>query len=330
MTSYCNLKQFSLIFRSYHVYLSLTVCSLGSILNILNIFVLTTKPMRCPTNYILTALAVADVLVMLEYIPFSYLQDKSSIYFSHEFASFIIFHSVFTNAFHFISCSLATILAVWRYVAVKYPQNNQKWCGETRTKLTICFTYILCSLVCIPLILSMEVKSQDAFETPDGSVVFNDSVDENNTELRNITIYITGYKNTIFRDISFYVYGVVLKLIPCILLSILSVLLIVELFRAKQRKKVLLTYSNGRMTNQRMNQKHLEKERQFNRTTKMLLAVLLLFLMAEFPQAIMGLLHPILGYKFYKECYVALVLLIHAEVAVSYWMFAYWILRKRR
>jgi hypothetical protein len=47
----------------------------------------------------------------------------------------------------------------------------------------------------------------------------------------------------------------------------------------------------------------LEKERQTDRTTRMLLAVLLLFLLTEFPQGILGLLSVWFGDNFFKNCY---------------------------
>ena len=59
-------------YQPIHGHLALLVCSLGSIFNMVNILVLTHKDMRSnPINLILTGIAVADCLVMLEYIPFS-------------------------------------------------------------------------------------------------------------------------------------------------------------------------------------------------------------------------------------------------------------------
>jgi len=52
--------------------------------------------------------------------------------------------------------------------------------------------------------------------------------------------------------------------------------------------------------------KLLEKEKQTDRTTRMLLAVLLLFLVTEFPQGIMGLLNVLLGDAFFLQCYLKL------------------------
>ena len=47
------------------------VCVLGTLFNFANILVLTHRDMRSPVNMILTGIAVADFLVMLEYIPFT-------------------------------------------------------------------------------------------------------------------------------------------------------------------------------------------------------------------------------------------------------------------
>ncbi|KAH1011781.1 hypothetical protein HUJ04_001074 [Dendroctonus ponderosae] len=302
--TFCDLKQFSKDFRSYHIYFSFIICTLGSILNAFNIFILSTRQMRSPTNLILTALATADVIVMLEYMPFAYLQHEAASYFTYNFAAFLIFHAFFTNAFHFISCTLAIILAVWRYIAVKFPQRNIAWCHETRTKYTILLTYIFCACVCVPLLASMSINTKSGFQTANGSIAVNASLIANFTQVRNITIYYTGYRNSIFKDISFYVYGIVLKLIPCILLVILSTLLLIELFNAKKRKRSLHGGNKEtRLLKKKQHHKHIEQEKQFNRTTKMLLAVLLLFLMAEFPPAMLGLLLHILGEKFALECY---------------------------
>ena len=46
------------------------VCVLGTLFNLANILVLTDRQMRNPVNMILTGIAVADCLVMIEYIPF--------------------------------------------------------------------------------------------------------------------------------------------------------------------------------------------------------------------------------------------------------------------
>ena len=61
------------MYEPVHGYLAVTVCLLGTIFNIMNILVLTHKDMRSnPINLLLTGIAVADMMVMVEYIPFAF------------------------------------------------------------------------------------------------------------------------------------------------------------------------------------------------------------------------------------------------------------------
>ena len=70
------------MYSPVHGHLSLYVCLLGCLFNLLNIVVLTHPNMRNnPINMILTGIAIADCLNMLEYIPFSvhmYLLDPDA------------------------------------------------------------------------------------------------------------------------------------------------------------------------------------------------------------------------------------------------------------
>ena len=91
-----------------------------------------------------------------------------------------------------------------------------------------------------------------------------------------------------------WVYSVIIKLLPCVALTFLSWQLVRALFEAKKRKEKL----RGNIS-----LKLLSKKKQADRTTKMLIAVLLLFLITEFPQAIMGLLSALLHKDFYIHCY---------------------------
>lgn len=295
--TYCDFKEIKKSFLPYHNYLSLIICVFGSITNVLNIYILTSKPLRSPTNLILTGLALANLLVMMEYVPFVFLYNENKAYASHftyNLAVFIIFHALFTQAAHSISCFLSVILAVWQYIAVKFPQNNNKWCSNQRTKITILLTYILCLIVCIPLNVSLKISKTEVRVDDDGKIVR-----KHEPATDNATVYLINYENEKFQHISSYVYAFVLKLIPCVLLTLLSSLLIVELLKAKERRKNLESNNKARKPSQRF----LEKEKQADRTTRMLLAVLLLFLMVEFPQAIFGMLNIIIGKTFELECY---------------------------
>lgn len=113
------------VYTHYHGYASLLVCAFGSVANVLNIAVLTRREMVSPTNAILTGLAVADLLVMVEYVPFAYhMYLRPADYpradrFSYNWSLFVLLHSDFSQAFHTISIWLTVTLAVWRSVKTR-------------------------------------------------------------------------------------------------------------------------------------------------------------------------------------------------------------------
>lgn len=313
-TLYCDLKVFAKSYEPIHGVLSFCVCIFGSVANILNICVLTTKEMRWPTNFILTGLAVADLLVMLEYIPFTFqrymLENRKHVdNYSYNWAVFTIFHAHFTQVFHFISCCLTVILAIWRYLAITNPHNSRYWCEVTKTFYVIVATYVLCPLICSPLFMSLKIVPYN--QTCDSNNMMIDKQDIANFtgEVFKRVIYTTYYVSDNYQVISFWIYGVVIKLVPCILLTHLSRRLIVVLLETKKRRKMLMSHNVPLSTikeSKPMMAKKQDKSKQADRTSGMLVAVLLLFLITEFPQAILGLLSATKGKTFEKECYIPL------------------------
>lgn len=114
-------------------------------------------------------------------------------------------------------------------------------------------------------------------------------------------------------------FSVVIKIIPCVMLTVVSFRLINSLMEAKKRKDMLLKKRTtapaavssgvspvgGPRAGNNGNHEHHESGGS-DRTTRMLLAVLLLFLITEFPQGLLGLLSGVLGDAFFKSCYIPL------------------------
>lgn len=321
---YCgeHFQSFQMSYEQYHGYISLVVCIFGIFANTLNIIVLTRKEMRSPTNSILTGLAIADLLVMLDYIPFTLhlniLNKSKRDKFDYNWTLFVLFHSNFSQVCHTISIYLTVVLAIWRYIAVVCPQHNRQWCTMRTTTVTILLGYILCPILCLPIYVTSTLKSRivllNQFDNnavnlslhPDGNS--DDSKPAglyNDTNSYNATLYfidLVDYDLTSdikLSVINFWIYSVVIKIIPCIALTVLSLRLIFALIETKKRREKLLT-------NKSKLNKTLEKEKRTDRTTKMLLAVLLLFLITEFPQGILGLLTIMLGKGFFTSCYIKL------------------------
>lgn len=403
-------------YKHVHGYLSLAVCLLGTLANTLNIIVLTRREMRTSTNAILTGLAVADLAVMLEYMPYA-LHDyilaerwSREQQLNYTWACYIKFHAIYAQVLHTISIWLTVMLAVWRYIAVTYPQVSREWCGMRNTVLSIVMAYIICGVVVTPwlylvssiaqfeevvtvqnkvlysrpmseYILKYQAKHDyanfsklSAFNSTSG-VVTNSSSSGNPTLesplslQHNITVYRLYHsdmalKNSTLRLGTLLVYSVLIKLIPCIALTVLSLRLITALLEVKRRRQMLhnqllkaeekssqsnasqampsggcavavggggaaigvVTTASGAaasscpgttasalvdvnqmaMNSSLMIRKKIDKAKQTDRTTQMLLAVLMLFLITELPQGIMGLLNTILGEAFFMQCYLKL------------------------
>lgn len=112
----------------------------------------------------------------------------------------------------------------------------------------------------------------------------------------------SDYQGTLYQ-INFWVHAVVIKLLPCSILTVISVWLIRALYQANQHQKNLRNYSACPSGDKVSNKKQIKADKRTDRTTKMLLAVLLLFLVTELPQGILGLLSGLLGWCFFKRCY---------------------------
>lgn len=110
------------LYAQYHGHLAIVVCIFGTFTNLINVAVLTRKDMACaPINRILTGLAVADMMLMIEYMPFAYyyhVELPGKLNFPFSAAVFMLFHIHFTQILHTISICLTLTLAIWRYLAI--------------------------------------------------------------------------------------------------------------------------------------------------------------------------------------------------------------------
>ncbi|KAF5308145.1 hypothetical protein FQR65_LT06324 [Abscondita terminalis] len=282
--------------QNYHGYVAITVCFFGIIANILTIAVLTRKDMAAaPINRILTGIAVADMLLMLEYTSFAYyyyIELPGKLNFPYWGAAFILFHANFTQVLHTISICLTLALAIWRYIAIGYPDKNHIYCTENRCTLAICMSYVLPILLCAPTYFILEIKSTTIMEDQE-YILYHTSLSD------------IAAKSDQYLLLNFWIYAVIIKLLPCCILTIISVWLIRTLFKAKQRKQILKGYSTCPLEINLATEpkKKTKAERRADRTTRMLVAVLCLFLVTEFPQGLFALYMGIKGKCVFLMCY---------------------------
>lgn len=159
-------------------------------------------------------------------------------------------------------------------------------CSDRRCKIAIYLCYILSPLICIPTYFAFEINI---------SLI----IDDNYWDLRyHVQLSDVIVSNETYLLYYFWTYSVLIKLLPCVIMTVISCWLIRKLYKAKKRKQVLRNYIEC------FNTKNVRKaERRADRTTKMLVAVLLLFSLTEFPQGIFGLFIAIKGKCLLHLCY---------------------------
>ncbi|XP_075214993.1 G-protein coupled receptor dmsr-1-like [Lycorma delicatula] len=292
---YCSgaVRDVATAYKKVHGYVSLIVCAFGTIANLLNVAVLTRKELcSAPINRILTGIAVADMLVMLEYVPFAcymYLLSSNSNEFPYSGAVFILFHTHFSQVLHTISICLTLTLAIWRYIAIRYPQKSHILCSEQRCHFALTLAFFLPVIICIPSYLTFSIKATRIFEKSGVVILYHIDLSE-----------VAKEDNELLYIINLWVYAVVIKLLPCCVLTVISYWLINVLYRVNRKKQELKTNLE---LEPKQPPKQGKAEKRIDRTSRMLIAVLLLFLITEFPQGILGLLSGILGRCFFKNCY---------------------------
>ncbi|XP_053685341.1 G-protein coupled receptor dmsr-1 [Sabethes cyaneus] len=320
-SDYCKgpVRDVMMEYKSMHGYITLVICVFGTIANILNIIVLTRKEMsKIPINRILKWLSVTDMFVMIEYIPFAFymysiLPDRRD--YPYSWAVYLMFHMHFTQILHTISILLTVTLAVWRYIAIKRPHSSLALYAQTNYSYAILFCYMLAPILCMPTYFVFTIRQTNVFEHDTHVTLYHLDADENTSLYR----------------YNFWIHSVIIKLLPCAILTIISCVLIRVLWKASKRKQKLKqgvnfsskngtitaasepshgTSNNNAVTNSTGNaaavsngSRQTKADRRADRTTTLLVAVLMLFLFTEFPQGILGLLSGILEKCFFKRCY---------------------------
>jgi len=99
--------------------------------------------------------------------------------------------------------------------------------------------------------------------------------------------------------------AIFVRLVPCVGLTVLSLLLVQTMRQAEERRQNLRGKSSA-VTKAGKDGGGGGTDRKTNRTTMMLLLVVVLFLVTEFPQGVINLLSGVLPGGFVNEIYMAL------------------------
>ena len=320
------LERFSDAYQSVHGYLSLAVCAFGIVLNVLNVVVLTRRTMLNATNCLLTALAVTDLLTMAVYVPYAgyfYCYASPTPYYGHRLGwiVYLIFQNNFSITAHTVAVWLTVSIAVFRYIVVCGRHAlGARLCSRQRAKLAVVAVVAATVVACVPnyamyrpvlydTAAATTHQVADNASTSSRCVVFASNKSRQATP-RNVTLSSSTIGNEsramdehrrywfdwnefvtdTARTINFWLFGVAMKVVPCVVLSVLSALLVRAMHLADVRRRRLL--SQGR-------RRESDRAGERNRTTAMLVVVVLCFVATELPQGVLALLSGFHEHLFY-------------------------------
>ncbi|XP_045162038.2 G-protein coupled receptor dmsr-1-like [Mercenaria mercenaria] len=285
------LESFSMWYGKVHGYISIVICAMGIILNIINIVVLTRKTMQTPINSILTWLAVFDIATMISYVPFAYhfYCQYSTLYISSDKNSkpwmiFLLVYLNFSATTHTISIWLAVTLAIFRHRHLNSPAKG----SLTRMRRLIRARVAVCVIVCISVLIMIPnylIHRLEKLNLSDNSSLY--VFEDWNLGSRQTNHFIT---------LALIMYSVLAKLLPSLLIIIYGGLLLQTLRKSMKVKRRLF---EGRAS------LSYQRNRGPARTTVMLLTVIVLFLVTELPQGVLIVCSIFLD-KFFEHIYIPL------------------------
>ncbi|ESO08546.1 hypothetical protein HELRODRAFT_74987 [Helobdella robusta] len=311
-----QLVRFNKWYQNIHGYLSIIVCIFGISSNIINILVLTRPKMTTPTNTLLTVIACYDFMTMVSYLPYAiyfycYSSLEGGLGHSKSWIIFLIFHNKFVIICHTSAMWTTVLLAVLRFFVVTNPKWNLT--NQVPFFLFLFVVSVFCAtvLTCMPMYFMHKLVDLDIQHNLNSSRswIGNENITAGQTKQRKFGYWLK--ENDALPDkillLNFWLFGVLLKLAPCLLLSILSLLLIRSMRQANFKRKKLKQrqfWLNNTKSSHR-NEAMLRKGVDCNRTTAMLVAVVLTFVVTELPPGIISLLSTF-DYRIFEDIYVQL------------------------
>lgn len=194
-----------------------------------------------------------------------------------------MFNNIFIIACHMMAMWLTVSLAVFRYIFVCKHHLAQVMCSMQRARLTVLIVFVVTVVSNIPYFFTYQVKNKRL------------SSDSEACYFVDVSEFMA--RNPMYLYFVHWLFSVVIKILPCILLAYLSTLLIIAMQQAKKRRARLLN-NVSRIINHDSASEH-------NRTTMMLVAVVLCFIITEIPQGLVAWISAV-DQDFFNNVYIHL------------------------
>ncbi|XP_050416348.1 sex peptide receptor-like [Patella vulgata] len=255
-------------------YLSPILVFLTIVTNSLVCIVLLKRNMRSPTNTLLVGMAISDMLTGVFPLPI-FLQffatDRLREYIPYSWCyAYMYLAEYIPTIFHTASIWLTMALAIQRYIYVCHSFKARVWCTIPNAILVSIGVYVIATLS----------QLSRFFEVSFFPIEVSSNVHVNQTVVGCVQMYASWVllDMKIYMSIYFWFRVLFIHLIPCSFLVVMNALLIYAMRVAQVRRMQLL----------RQNKKSESKKlKDSNCTTLMLVAVVGLFLLVEFPLGIL-------------------------------------------
>lgn len=240
---------------------------------------------------------------MLTYIPYSFL-----FFIIHGVASspernsrgatyYLMFYAVSTIVSHTVSIWLTVSVAMFRYIYLS-AHNGKLLCTLFRAKVTVAAVIVASIVMNIPQLLILRIHE------------FHDE----RTNLTRFILQPTGLAshNAQLQLAQAIIMAVLVKIGPSVLLTFLSASLIRIILKAQKKYQKMQSLSKGSL---HLGPNEKKRQEQTNQTTKLLIAVAIVFTVAELPQGILFCLNRLSGE--YQQLYYKLGNLMDLVTMVS-------------
>ena len=150
-----------------HLYqfITLVICLVGIVGNILNVAIFSRRGNTSPASIILRALSITELIILSSHTLFTCLgffssgstYDKLRGYFM--FGNYSNIRNFIIDVFYNIGTWLAIELAIWRFIAIAYPLHSKSWCIKRRTRTMIVVGYVFGITLQILMLLWCDYES---------------------------------------------------------------------------------------------------------------------------------------------------------------------------